>query len=183
MGAGAYSFGTVVATLGGLRGSGLEAEPLVVVFKVLGVGLERRGQPCLPLGFPLGTDRSGTFLLVPQRSPWAPRRVSPFSSPHPPDGACPARGARASRVVRRGEQASSQATISIKRNMQSRELEAKEPLSKLAAAPGKVEPIKVPAIEAVSSLEADTNSDADDIEDLLTKLQYRSTRQMRSGKH
>ncbi|KAK4071821.1 hypothetical protein Purlil1_13298 [Purpureocillium lilacinum] len=71
--------------------------------------------------------------------------------------------------------------ISIKRNMQSRELEAKKPLSKLAAAPGKVEPIKVPAIEAVSSLEADTNSDADDIEDLLTKLQYRSTRQMRSA--
>ncbi|KAK4074885.1 hypothetical protein Purlil1_12866 [Purpureocillium lilacinum] len=73
--------------------------------------------------------------------------------------------------------------ISIKRDLQSRELEANKQVSKLAAAPLKMEPEEAPAIEAVSSLGVDTNSDADEAEDLLPKLQYRSTRQMRSRAH
>ncbi|UNI21998.1 hypothetical protein JDV02_007928 [Purpureocillium takamizusanense] len=74
--------------------------------------------------------------------------------------------------------------ISIRRDMQKLESDSDKQPGKLAAASVKMEPEKAPAIEAINTLEVDATLDADEaIEDLMPKLQYRSTRQMRSRAH
>ncbi|KAJ6444295.1 EF-Hand 1, calcium-binding site [Purpureocillium lavendulum] len=74
--------------------------------------------------------------------------------------------------------------ISIRRDLQKSDLEPDKQPDKVVTTSPKAEHEKSSAIEAVSSLEVDTNLEADEgIEDLLPKLKYRSTRQMRSRAH